>query len=135
MTQPELEHRKPKRRFVRTSRKLFVRQLARIERREARVRRIRQRLYGKTKRTKQDDEGMPGPEIHHHMGKTENDWLEMGSFLRDNNGDPAIKVGPFINLNLYLSLNHWHLGLSAETQKSPSAPYSVNLKGPRRHQC
>ncbi|KZP10392.1 hypothetical protein FIBSPDRAFT_708239, partial [Athelia psychrophila] len=120
---PELEHRKPKRRFVRTSRKLFVRQLARIERCEARVRRIRQRLYGKTKRTKQDDEGMPGPEIHHHMGKTENDWLEMGSFLRDNNGDPAIKAFlPKLKSHLLpriLSILKGQEGINVESLPSP----------------
>lgn len=61
-----------------------------IERREARIRRIRQHLFkGKDKVT----EGLvSNPELHHHMGKNENEWIEMGEFLNRNNGDPAIKV-------------------------------------------
>ncbi|KZP19824.1 hypothetical protein FIBSPDRAFT_665092, partial [Athelia psychrophila] len=86
---PELEHRKPKGRYVRTSRKKFIKQMTAIERREARVRRIRQHLC---KGKKQDTDGVASnPELHHQMGKTENEWTDMGEFLRRNKGDPAIK--------------------------------------------
>ncbi|KZP13244.1 hypothetical protein FIBSPDRAFT_662191, partial [Athelia psychrophila] len=86
---PELEHRKPKGRYVRTSHKKFVKQMTAIERREARVRRIRQYVY---KGQSQDAESLAfNPELHHQMGKTENQWIDMGEFLRRNTGDPAIK--------------------------------------------
>ncbi len=49
--QMELEHRSPKSRYRRTSHKQFEKQLGHIERRQARIRRIRQKLNasGKTR--------------------------------------------------------------------------------------
>ena len=44
MVQSELEHRIPKSRYKRTSRKKFIKQLTEIEWRQARLRRIRQKL-------------------------------------------------------------------------------------------
>lgn len=61
-----------------------------IEHRKARICRIRQHLF---KGKNQDTEGLvSNPELHHQMGKSENEWIEMGEFLRRNNGDPVIKV-------------------------------------------
>lgn len=90
--QPELEHRKPKSRYVRTSRKLFTRQLANLERRQVRIRRIRERLYKNESRKQETQYLNISPEIHHHIGKTENDFVDIGVFLRRNAGDPAIHV-------------------------------------------
>lgn len=32
------------------------------------------------------------PEQHHHIGKSENIYVEVGAFLRNNVDDPATKV-------------------------------------------
>jgi hypothetical protein len=89
--QGELEHRRPKARFKRTDKKReFVRQMARIERREFRLRRIRARLSGKSK--------MPceavgsAPHEHHHIGVSQNNFEHIGTFLQNHAGDPATKV-------------------------------------------
>src|SRR5882762_3314981 len=87
--QMELEHRTPKARYKRTDKKLFIKQLARIERREARLRRIRARL---------SQEGRIGetvaktPHEHHHIGASQNQFEHIGTFLRRNSEDPAVKV-------------------------------------------
>jgi hypothetical protein len=86
--QGELEHRTPKSRYRRTDRKLFVRQLAQIERREARLRRIRARLSNRTQ-----CERVPGKmDQHHHIGVSQNQYEHIGTFLQKNARDPAIKV-------------------------------------------
>lgn len=88
--QGELAHRTAKSRYKRTDKKTFVRQLAEIERREARIRRIRMRL-GRAR-----GERVPTSlEEHHHIGKSQNQFEHIGSFLRRNSGDPAIKVRLF----------------------------------------
>lgn len=93
--QGELEHRTPKGRFFRTSGKKFLKQMAAIERREARIRRIREKLY---KGKKHGDEAVPdGPDAHHHIGVSQNSYQLIGTFLRQNNSDPAIKArSPFL---------------------------------------
>lgn len=90
-TQGELEHRKPKSRYKRTDKKPgFVKQLARIERREARLRRIRARFSA----TRHDacEAMVSSPYEHHHVGVSQNHHHHIGTFLRENSGDPAIKV-------------------------------------------
>lgn len=64
--------------------------MAQIERRQARLRRIRARNYA---------EGNPekeavaiSPEVHHSIGKSENHPEHIGSFVQKNLGDPAVKV-------------------------------------------
>lgn len=89
--QGELEHRTPKNRYIRTSGKTFVMQMTRIERREARLRRIRAKLFEGKKHG--NEAPVPqGPEAHHHIGKSQNSYEHIGTFLRNNLGDPAIKV-------------------------------------------
>jgi len=79
----------PKAWYKRTDKKLFVKQLAAIERREVRLHRIRARLYRdgdtceKVART---------PEEHHHIGTSQNQFEHIGSFLNRNSGDPATKA-------------------------------------------
>lgn len=87
----ELEHRTPKTWYVRTSGKEFVKQMTGIERREARIRRIREKLYSKGKKPA-DVPSIQDPHAHHHIGTSQNNHVDIGSFLRDNTGDPAIKV-------------------------------------------
>ncbi|KAF7969066.1 hypothetical protein HWV62_28417 [Athelia sp. TMB] len=87
---PELEHKRPISRYGRTSRKYVMKQLAGLERRDYRIRRIRQRLGGKKKQ--QDDERVAmDPKSHHHIGKTENDFIDVGQFTARHKGDPAVK--------------------------------------------
>jgi hypothetical protein len=83
----ELEHRTSKARYKRTDKREFVRQLARIERHEARLRRIRVRLF----QTGQIGETVATtlPE-HHHIGASQNQFEHIGTFLQRNSGDPAV---------------------------------------------
>lgn len=86
----ELEHRTPKARYKRTDKKVFVRQLAQIERREARLRRIRARTDNSVQY--QEDPMASTPQQHHHIGISQNHWQHVGTFLQGNAGDPAVLV-------------------------------------------
>jgi hypothetical protein len=66
-----------------------VRQLAHIERRQARIRRIRQ-TSAKSPPTEQTDAEGPGDK--YCIGKDEKTPYDIGSFLRLHSGDPAVKV-------------------------------------------
>jgi hypothetical protein len=92
-SQGELEHRKPKSWYCRTSKKKFVRQLTQIERRRTRIRLIRQRKMSELSGAKQKEFVADSPEAHHHIGTAENNPEHIGSFLRLHTGDPAVKVG------------------------------------------
>lgn len=87
-TQGELEHRTSKSRFIRTSRRDYVPQLAAIERRQARIRSIR---------TKRDalnltDSVANKPDEHHVIGLSQNFPEEMTRFVQANIEDPATRV-------------------------------------------
>ncbi|KAG6912621.1 hypothetical protein DXG01_013254 [Tephrocybe rancida] len=90
----ELEHRTVKARYKRTDRKEYSRQIARIERRETRLRRINARNTALDRAARADDETVRqvDPDIHHVIGKTENLLLHIGLFVRDHTGDPAVLV-------------------------------------------
>lgn len=68
-------------------------QMTRIERREARIRRIREQLRmpitGKSKRS-----STSGKALKHRylIGDSEHVYRHIGTFLRSHDGDPAIKV-------------------------------------------
>jgi hypothetical protein len=89
-SQGELEHRSPKAWYTRTSRKHFIKQLTKIERRRARLRRIRARhqTAGKLR----DEEVPITPEAHHTIGKSQNYPENIPLFLQKYVGDPAVKV-------------------------------------------
>lgn len=95
--QGELEHRRPKARFARTDKKHFIKQMARIERRETRIRRIRAklkmpiRLGGKKPIT-------TGKALkdRYYIGQSQNEYQHIGEFLRNNAGDPAVHVSMLI---------------------------------------
>ncbi|KAF7967740.1 hypothetical protein HWV62_33264 [Athelia sp. TMB] len=90
-TEPgELEHKTPKQRYVRTSGKEFVKQMAGLERRETRIQRIYEKLYPQGKKLAEEPFAH-NPNEHHHIGTSENHPIDIGPFLRDNAGDPAIK--------------------------------------------
>lgn len=79
-----------KARFLRTSRKDFIRQLTQIERRQERIRRIRERVDG-VHHTLQ--EPIPrDPMKHYQVGKSQNHPVDVANFSRQNSNDPAVKV-------------------------------------------
>lgn len=88
MIQGELEHRKPKGRYKRTSRKKYIAQLTQIERRQERIRRMRTKIYGAAR----GEDVAKTPEAHHHIGESENFPERIGTFLSTNDNDPALKV-------------------------------------------
>lgn len=89
-----MEHRTPKARYRRTSKKFFIEQMARIERRQQRLRRLRAKYH------KSLDLQHPAPtvservtlDIHHHIGKSQSEYESIGPWLSQHTGDPAIKV-------------------------------------------
>lgn len=90
----ELEHRSPKSRYLRTSRKDFEKQLGCIERRQARIRRIRQKLVESTKNQEVliHEKGPESAALDYHIGKTQNHPLDLGTFAQQAGTDPAAKV-------------------------------------------
>jgi hypothetical protein len=89
-TQGELEHRTTKARYKRTDRKRYVRQLAQIERQEARLRQIKEKL--RMHRQEQGEVVAKSMEEHHHIGVSQRQYYHIGTFLQRNSGDPAAKV-------------------------------------------
>lgn len=92
--QGELEHRTPKSRYKRTDKRAYVKQLTRIERRQTRIRRIKEKLYG----VAQVEDVARSFDVHHHIGKSENLFRHIGTFLEENSNDPAVKVKLLYNL-------------------------------------
>ncbi|KAF8063262.1 hypothetical protein FPV67DRAFT_1563422 [Lyophyllum atratum] len=111
----ELEHRVPKGNYKRTSKKQFQKQLAQIERRQSRLRRIKQKLmnlgsqpavavsggapaaiFGAMGSPQQDSDSATSTSggnatAHHHIGTSENLPEHVGTFLQVHAGDPATK--------------------------------------------
>lgn len=84
--QSELEHRTSKARYQRTDHKDYVQQMTHIERRQHRLRQMRE-MHGI------EHEDVPKTlEPHHHIGASESAYEYMGLFLRQRSGDPAVKV-------------------------------------------
>lgn len=90
VVQGELEHRTPKARYSRTDRKQFVKQMAQIERRQARIRRIHSRHFPEMKAQTVRSNIMP--DVHHHVGTSEACWENVRLFVQKHSGDPAVKV-------------------------------------------
>lgn len=87
--QGELEHRSPKAWYTCTDRKDYIKQITQIEHCEFRLRRIKQK---NSQVVPSKDDVARTPEQHYHIGKTQNTPQNIGGFLRDYRGDPAIKV-------------------------------------------
>lgn len=81
----ELEHRSPKSRYLRTSRKNFESQLGQIERRQTRIRRIRQKLdnYIKNCQTLSHEKGPELPTLDYHIGQSQNYPLDLGHLAQE----------------------------------------------------
>lgn len=90
----ELEHCSPKSRYLRTSRKNFVKQLTQIERRQARIRRICRKFDAadKAQAMPQHEKGPESLACDYHIGKTQNFPVNLDIMARDNRHDPAAKV-------------------------------------------
>ena len=101
--QPELEHRTPKSRYIRTSRKNFEKQLSQIERRQARIRRIRQKIDRMRSIGLRPDKRPDSSAIRYHIGKSQNNPIILGSFLRENKSDPALQVVSFVSFFFHWS--------------------------------
>lgn len=111
-SQGELEHRLPKARYIRTSRKLFINQLAQIERRQARLRRIRARHF---QAGKPPNEEIPTtPEARYVIGKTQDHPEKIPLFLQKYAGDPALKVKS-LSSDVNIISNRQLLGFRAQT--------------------
>jgi hypothetical protein len=104
-------------RYKRTDRKEFVKQLTRIERRQARVRRIRPQPY---ERLPSDEECPTTPEAHHTIGATENFSEHLGLFIQKYAGDPAIEVRSLAFL-LYQKVLNLFVELRPEIEAAPSS--------------
>lgn len=133
--QGELEHRTPKARYPRTSRKFFVGQLTNIDRRETRLRRIRGRL-SRSLETQQDPTSRAAEE-HHHIGTSEASYEHIGTFLRSGAGDPALKVKTFlfpheiIVLTWFEGLRTFYLSLKNTSSRALSMRTSLTKVPPR----
>jgi hypothetical protein len=93
--QGELEHRTSKARYKRTSKKGYVQQLAQIERRQARIRAIRQKISKEKPTATENENSMDissDLRAHHYIGVSEKNAEQFGAFLRLGSGDPAVKV-------------------------------------------
>jgi hypothetical protein len=96
--QGELEHRTPKARYKRTSRKAAIKQLTQIERRQERIRRIRLRLRTQAGETSTGgSDAATSPSARYHLGRTQNYPENIPLFLQKHAGDPAIKVAFSLN--------------------------------------
>ena len=85
---------------MQTSHKAFIPQLAAIECRQARIRRIRMRQEARSTTD-------PTPEVHkqHHViGKSQNFPEEINTFLLKNSHNPAAKVALLYSSTIWYSL-------------------------------
>ncbi len=79
---------------LRTSRKQFEKQLSHIERRQARIRRIRQKLNdnGKIQNILTPEKSLDSPNTSYHIGKTQNHPVDLRTITRQAEDDFAAKV-------------------------------------------
>lgn len=66
-----------------------------MERREARLRSLHAQHFPKA----EDPILTQDFEVHHNMGKSQNDYEHIGTFLSDNSHDPAVKVPSVFTLS------------------------------------
>lgn len=73
-----------------------MKQITQIERRQHRIRRLQAYLQtsnkAPTQNTRTSTEHAFTPDTHHHIGKSQNEYEVIGTFLSQNAGDPAIQV-------------------------------------------
>ncbi|KJA25469.1 hypothetical protein HYPSUDRAFT_94104, partial [Hypholoma sublateritium FD-334 SS-4] len=138
----ELEHRSPKSRYLRTNRKDFEKQIGFIERRQARIRRIRQKLdnRNKTQKVLVHEKGPKSWDSEYHIGKTQNHPLDLRVFVEEKRYDPAakdfmknLKVHLLSRIHAQLQVNISNLGIEG-TNPSLMAQSTVIIKDNRIYQ-
>jgi hypothetical protein len=67
-----------------------------MERRESRIRLIRQKMTKESFHDTETEHVSNTPEAHHHIGISENWPLRFSAFLQSHSGDPAIVVGLYL---------------------------------------
>ncbi|EGO04334.1 hypothetical protein SERLA73DRAFT_148890 [Serpula lacrymans var. lacrymans S7.3] len=117
----DLEHQTGKSRFKRTSKKTYTEQLTHIERWEARIRLMRQKLG----MSSEDHAVAAGQEAstlddHHHIGKSQNSPLHITFFSKMYSHDPACT--DFVP-NLKIHLLHSPLDGFDTNLRRPSHPF------------
>lgn len=101
--QSELEHKISKARFIRTSGRSIPEQISKIELRQRRIRMIREKMHRPNLHSQNEpDDLINDPRAQYNMGKTQKSPVHVPTFLRKNDGDPAIKVV------LTISFSKWH---------------------------
>ena len=71
------------------------------------------------------------PLEHHHIGLSQNQHEHIGTFLRKNSGDPAVKAGPFaLNIvhNLQNSRSFLCVEISTEIKAASSLALTTDLE-------
>lgn len=68
--------------------------MTQIERRQARIRRIRKRLEKKGEKPAAQADIVASSDARYHLGMTQNQPVHIMSFVHKYSGDPAIKVDP-----------------------------------------
>jgi len=126
--QSEHEHKTPKARYKRTDRKHFIKQIAAIERRQTRIRRICE------KRSTPYSKPVPRlPQGHHHIARSEDDWDHIGTFLIRHQGDPATYVR-LLFLIEFPALMKASLEFSSKAKTASPPPRSLRSTGPPKSQ-
>ncbi|KAF7354440.1 hypothetical protein MVEN_01133000 [Mycena venus] len=99
----ELAHRLVKRLYRRTNKNNALKQMAKLERREARLRKARTAADSPRRRhahhvpfSQKEARAYVYIEVHHHIAPSRNNRLHLMTFLHDNEDDPAKKIGDFI---------------------------------------
>lgn len=94
--------------------------MTQIERRQARIRRICERLNTNSKsKTTADPETAMSPEARYHIGKTQNEPEHLVHFVQKNTGDPAVKVNfipmSSVRMGIYIPI----IGFHSSTEGAP----------------
>jgi hypothetical protein len=84
---------------------MFLKQLAQIERRRARIRQIRLRNHISRQRAIPAEQLLPAAcaESHHHIGKSQNFPHDLSHFYQGNLSDPAAKVHALFQVSSILN--------------------------------
>jgi len=69
-----------------------VKQLTQIERRKARIRCIKAKLFKDGGSACEPEAVANTPQEHHHIGIAQNRYEHIGTFLHKHAGDPAVQV-------------------------------------------
>jgi hypothetical protein len=66
--------------------------MTQVERREARIRRIRTRTLDKGEKSAIYEHVAQKPDAHHCIGQSEDSYEHMGLYVTERDGEPAVKV-------------------------------------------